>query len=146
LSSQIFQGTLMNRVPGQALFLKNPNCHCVNPNQDLILNPAAWVDAAPGQWGLSSPYYDDYRTARRPNEQMSLGRTFHIRERMFFQIRAEFFNIFNRTELGNPSSGNPFATVTRDKSGNLTGGFGYISPTAIANQPRNGQLVARFQW
>jgi len=146
LSSQVFQGTLMNRVPGQPLFLKNPNCHCINPNQDLILNPTAWADAAPGQWGFSSPYYDDYRFARRPNEQMSLGRTFHIREGMFFQIRAEFFNIFNRTELGNPSSGNPFATVTHDKAGNLTGGFGYISPTAIAAQPRNGQLVARFQW
>ena len=154
LGLQIFQNTLMNRVPGQSLYLKDPNCHCINPTQDLILNPAAWQDAVPGQWGYSSPLYDDYRQARRPNEQMSIGRTFHIREHMSLSIRAEFFNIFNRTELGSPCTNNnnpcstvaPNATTTYDGNHNLTGGFGYINPTSIAAQPRNGQLVARFQW
>ena len=47
--------------------------------------------------GTLVAYYDDYRT-RRPNEQTSLGRTFRLRERISFQIRAEFFNILNRTE------------------------------------------------
>ena len=147
LGSQIGQGTRFNRVPGVPLFLKDPNCHCVNPSQDLVLNPAAWSDAPAGQFGTSSAFYDDYRQQRRPNEQLSLGRTFHFgREGMSFSVRAEFFNVFNRTELGNPSSGNPAATVTHDKAGNLTGGFGYINATAISNQPRNGQLVGRFTW
>jgi hypothetical protein len=147
LGAQIGQGTRFSRVPGVPLFLKDLNCHCVNPNQDLVLNPAAWVDAPPGQFGTSSAYYNDYRQQRRPNEQLSLGRSFRFgREGMSLSVRAEFFNVFNRTELGNPSSGNPAQSVTRDKNGNLTAGFGYINPTGINNQPRNGQLVGRFTW
>jgi hypothetical protein len=35
--------------------------------------------------------------------QMSLGRTFRLREQMSLQIRVEFFNIINRTEINNPT-------------------------------------------
>src|SRR6516162_5889978 len=40
--------TLQNRVAGQSLFLQDPNCHCFDPTTQLVLNPAAWSDAAPG--------------------------------------------------------------------------------------------------
>ena len=78
---------------------------------------------------------------------MSFGRTFHILgEGHFLQVRAEFFNIFNRTYLPNPTTSNPFAATTTS-NGQLTGGFGYINPySSLFFQPRNGQLVARFQW
>ncbi len=33
--------TLFNRVPGQPLLLKDPNCHCIDPTKDLVLNPNA---------------------------------------------------------------------------------------------------------
>ena len=33
--------TFANRVPGVPLYLKNPNCHCVNYGADFVLNPAA---------------------------------------------------------------------------------------------------------
>ena len=64
---------------------------------------------------------------------------------MSFQIRAEFFNVFNRTYMNDPVATNPLQTPTRS-NGVLTGGFGYINPGSLNSQPRNGQLVARFQF
>jgi hypothetical protein len=145
LSSLLFQTTYFNRVPGQPLFLNNPNCHCIDPTRDLVLNPAAWSNPAPGEWGTAAAYYNDFRYARRPNEQLSLGRVFRIREAISFQIRAEFFNAFNRTYMNDPVATNPLQTPTRS-NGILTGGFGYINPGSLNSQPRNGQIVARFQF
>lgn len=145
LGSLLFRGTRMNRVPGQALFLKDLNCHCFDANKDLTLNPAAWVDVPAGEWGYSAAYYSDYRQARRPDEQLSFGRTFRVHEGMTLQVRGEFFNAFNRTVYATPASGNPFASTTRDASGNLTGGYGYINPLS-SGTPRNGQVVFRFQF
>lgn len=152
------QGTLENRVPGQPLFLENPNCHCINPTTQFILNPAAWANPALGQWGTSSPFYNDFRDARRPSESMNIGRNFVIGEsgKMFLNIRAEFFNVFNRTELNNPSAGSPQGTRSCTNGtiaagtnycvagGTSPSGFGSISYTGLQTQPRNGQLVARF--
>jgi hypothetical protein len=158
--------TFWNRVPGQSLFLKDPNCHCIDPTTDLVLNPAAWTDAPAGQFGASAPYYNDYRWQRQPSESVSVARNFVInRERnISFQVRAELQNVFNRLFLASPiavgSGGfpslvgaNPVAPVTRDTLGRLTGGYGYVNwfnggntpliPTAGA-QPRSGQIVARL--
>ena len=146
LSSLLFQTTYFNRVPGQPLFLNDLNCHCIDPTKDLVLNPAAWSNPAAGQWGTSAPYYNDFRYERRPNEQLSLGRMFRIREGMTLQVRAEFFNPFNRTYMNDPVATNPLQTPTHNSQGLLTGGFGYINPGSLQNQPRNGQLVARFQF
>jgi hypothetical protein len=146
LSSVLGFGTYMNRVPGQPFYLTSLNCHCIDPNKQLVLNPAAWSDVGPGQFGNAAPYYDGYRFERRPGEQMSFGRTFRLSESKFLMIRAEFFNIFNRTYLPNPSTSNPLAATTTS-NGVLTGGFGYINPLAsLFFQPRNGQLVARIQF
>ena len=146
INNQTFQpATVMNRVSGQPLFLKDINCGCIDPRKDLVLNPAAWSDAPPGQFGTAAGAYNDFRAQRIPDEQMSLGRTFRMKERMSFHIRAEFFNVFNRTVLPTPNVGNPLATTTRDSSGALTGGFGYVNWTNPGQQ-RNGQIVARLQW
>jgi hypothetical protein len=146
LSAVLGFSTYMNRVAGQPLYLENLNCHCYDPNKQLVLNPAAWTDAAKGQFGTASPYYPDYRYERRPGEQISIGRRFAIGESHSFSIRAEFFNVFNRTYLPNPTTTNPFAATTTS-NGQLTGGFGYVNPySSLFFQPRNGQLVARFQW
>ena len=145
LGSLIYQATRMNRVSGQSLFLQDPNCKCIDPNKAFVLNPAAWVDAAPGQWGVSAPFYNDYRWQRSVAEQASLGRTFRLRERMAIQVRAEYFNIFNRTFLPNPTSANALATQTRNSLGVPTSGFGYVNATATPGA-RNGQLVARFEF
>jgi hypothetical protein len=77
---------------------------------------------------------------------MSLGRIFRIKERNSLEIRAEFFNIFNRTYLANPSLTAPTQPQARNSAGQPTSGWGYINPTSLYTQPRNGQLVARFSF
>jgi hypothetical protein len=114
-----------------------------------VLNPAAWVDAPPGQFSNSSGYFNDFRWQRQVTENMSLGRRFPIKEKMSLELRAEFFNIFNRLYLASPTPFNPTATVTRNREGELTGGFGFVSLNGIGpdgSRPRTGQLVARFQF
>src|SRR5581483_10944610 len=74
LSSLLFRGTRMNRVPGQPLYTVDLNCGgCFDPQKTFVLNPKAWSDPAAGQWGYSPAYYNDYRDIRHPDEQLSLG-------------------------------------------------------------------------
>jgi hypothetical protein len=46
------------RIPGVPLYLKNPNCRCINPYYDQILNPAAWTNPAQGTFGPNALYGD----------------------------------------------------------------------------------------
>jgi len=153
LSTALFAGTFANRVPGVPLFTANLNCHCIDPNSQFVLNPAAWTEPAAGQWGTGAAYYNDYRYQRRPAEGMSFGRTFQLREGMTLQFRAEFYNVFNRLEMNNPTSTNALATQTRNAQGVPTGGFGWINTGSLftlttgsggAESSRQGQLAARF--
>ncbi len=146
LNTYLFQQTVMNRVPGEPLFTADLNCHCFDPNTTFVLNPKAWVNPPLGQYGVSSAYYTDYRQQRRPQENISLARNFRIREGMTFQIRAEFTNIFNRTQINNPTSTNALATQTKTASGQTTAGFGFINNGTVFRTPRQGTLVARFQF
>src|SRR5205085_1864409 len=58
INSLVFRGgTNANRVPGQPLFLKDPDCRCFDHNKEFILNPAAWSNPAPGEWGTAATYY-----------------------------------------------------------------------------------------
>lgn len=146
LATYLFQGTLFNRVPGVPLFTQDLNCHCFDPSRTFVLNPAAWSNPAPGQWGTAAAYYSDYRYQRRPVENLSLGRNFRIKERASLQVRGEFTNVFNRTEPGNPTATNALATQTTNTAGQTTAGFGYINTAAVFSAPRQGQLVARFSF
>jgi Carboxypeptidase regulatory-like domain/TonB dependent receptor len=137
--------TFAIRVPGVPLFLDDLNCHCFDPSKTFVLNPAAWTQPAAGQFGTSSIYFNDYRYQRRPDEEMSFGRTFRLRERMSLAIRMEFFNVFNRTEVNNPTATNSQATQVL-QNGLTASGFGYINAGSVAYGPRSGQLVAQFHW
>ena len=117
----------------------------IDPTTQFVLNPKAWSDPADGQWGFVAPYYSDYRNRRRPNEQVTLGRLFRIREGISFEIRAEYFNVLNRLSLPGFSSSNALATQTRNAAGVPTSGFGYMNSNSAGGQ-RNGQLLARFQF
>ena len=156
--------TFYNRVPGQPLFLVDPNSH-FDPTKQLALNPAAWTDAAPGTYGASAPYYNDFRWQRQPAESLGFGRIFRIKERTQLQIRAEFQNIFNRLFYSMPAdavgifglpSSNP-ATLTAhggsitgagglvNQQGLLSAGYGFTAFAGGAGaRPRSGQLVARI--
>ncbi len=151
LATYTGQSTFVDRVPGVSPFKQDVNCHCFDPNTTFVLNSAAWTNPPVGQFGTAAAYYSDYRYQRRPVENMSLARNFRFKERFNFQIRAEFTNIFNRTEPNNPTANNAFATPTRAQNGNTAGGFGAIitNPATGAvtfSGPRQGTLVARFQF
>ena len=155
-------GSEQIRQAGVPLYLKDLNCGCINPYQDQVLNPAAWTNPAAGTFGpATGTLYSDFRQARRPTENFNFGRTFKLKERYSLQIRAEFVNVFNRTQIGNPITTNPAAALTKNAAGQLNGGFGVINmtvsganiaPTATANAavgqlfqgPRTGTLIARF--
>jgi hypothetical protein len=143
-------GTPMMRAPGVPLYLTDINCRCIDPNNinQRILNPAAWIDVAPGTISPGSGYYNDYRGPHQVNENMNVGRTFRLRERMTLNVRAEFFNVFNRVALGNPSSGNPTTSTTVNSATGAINGFGYynIGSTSNFGGQRNGQLVARLRF
>ena len=152
-SSTLFlRSTYATRVPGEVpLFLVDPNCHCYDPSQTQVLNPAAWTNTPSGTFSPSAAYYNDYRYQRRPSELASFGRTFRIKERMSFQIRAEFNNVFNRTLLLGATAGtyvNPSTALgtnpTRGPDGRYISGFGTINTTGTVSGERQGTLVDRF--
>jgi len=142
-----------NHVPGVPLFTHDLNCHCFDPNKEFVLNPAAWTQPGPGQWGASAAYYDDYRSQRRPNENLGLGRAIRFRERYELNLRIEFANIFNRAEMPAPVSTNAAATPQRNSQGVPSAGFGQINTAGIGPATniqtptsRQGTAVVRFKF
>ena len=134
---------------GKPLFLKDLNCHCIDPTKDLVLNPDAWTNPQDGQFGTGATYYNDYRYPRRPSESMSLGRVFKFGEQgKALTVRMNFQNIFNRLQLQNPAGTNILAPTTRNTNGQLTGGFGFINYVggSTFQPPRQGTLEMRFQF
>ncbi len=146
IAALVFQTTTMNRVAGEPLHLKALDSDEFDPNADFVLNPAAWANPAPGQFGTSPAYYDDFRYQRRPDEQLSVGRSFRIRNRARFEVRGEFFNALNRIQLNNPDAGNPLQTQARNAQGVPTSGFGRINTGSVYGPPRSGQIVTRLSW
>jgi hypothetical protein len=146
--------TFMNRVPGQPLFLVNPNSH-FDPTTQLVLNPNAWVEAPYGTFGSSAAYFNDFRWQRQPAESLALGRIFAVGKegRYRLQVRAEFQNIFNRTFYAAPSNSGATTTTSATVRANslsgtgnlLSSGWGYVNwLNGGSAQPRSGQIVARF--
>jgi len=165
-------GSQMYRT-GQPLYLKDLNCGCINPYTDQVLNPAAWANPASGTYGpgpintaagFYNLLYSDFRAARRPSESFNIGRNFRIGKQdrpVILSIRAEFTNIFNRTELHNAPTTNPLASPTKNAAGQYTAGFGAINQvfainafdtqaalngigaTGYTGLPRQGTIVAR---
>ena len=104
--------------------------------------------SALGQFGSSAAYYTDYRKQRRPVENLNLGRTFRIKERVSFNVRMELTNVFNRAFWSDPVNTNAKALPLRLANGNTTAGFGRLVTTtqlSTANLlPRSGVVVARL--
>jgi hypothetical protein len=62
-------------------------------------------------------------------------------------VRVDFSNVFNRTQLNNPTATGYATAQSRKADGTNSGGFGYINlaTTGTQNgQPRNGTVVARL--
>jgi Carboxypeptidase regulatory-like domain/TonB dependent receptor len=143
--------TFKNRVAGQPLFTIDPNAS-FDPTSKLVLNPNAWTEPAPGTFGASPAYFNDYRWKRQPSESLAFGRTFAYKERLKFSVRAEFQNILNRTTYSIPATAG--ATTTTSPTGRanslsgttglLSAGWGYVNwVQGAGTTPRSGQIVAR---
>jgi hypothetical protein len=152
--------TFWNRT-GQPLFNFDPNCKCFDPTTQIVLNAAAWSDAPAGTFGTAAAYYNNYRWQRQPSESLSLGRTFGLAKenRIKLDVRAEFFNVFNRLFLASPfgvatgaaaaqtTGPNPAAPTVRNTQGALVSGYGFVNTfNGNGSQPRTGQIVARFSF
>jgi hypothetical protein len=131
----------------------NPLNGNFNPWTDLLLNPAAWtacpINTNCGNSG--NDFLKGFRGRRHPSENANIGRNFRIKERMNFQIRGEFIDIFNRDlELGSPSTTNPQNPITKNSLGIITGGFGtapaYLAPGSGGVAGRTGTVIMRFSF
>ena len=151
--------TPVNRNPGVPLFATmpdgghDPNCKCFDPNKQLLINPAAYTNPASGQFGSSSPFFNDYRWMRQPSEAMSFARNFKMGKegKYNLQVRAEFQNVLNRRFYGAPSGGSIATATTFNTTpgsalfGSVSGGLGYVNAVnGFGSTPRSGQMVARF--
>jgi hypothetical protein len=138
----------MTRVPGQPLYLVDPNGK-IDPTKQLILNPAAWMECGPtATFGCGAPRYTDFRQRRAPQEDIGLGRRFVLPGKelgRYFEIRMEMYNPFNRIVFPNIGVGNPITSASHNSNGLLTGGFGFMNVNNIAaGTARNMLVVARI--
>jgi hypothetical protein len=83
--------------------------------------------------GNAAPTYDNLRTAPFYGEDLSILKKTRISETMSLEIRAEVFNIFNRSRFAAPDT-------NLDNAGN----FGIQARFSDIFQPRRIQLGARF--
>ena len=145
IANLTFQGAAREVRTGQPLYLQNLDCHCFDPNTAFLLNPAAWTNPAPGQFGTQT-YYGDFRGSAPSGGEPVRWAAIPDPRGKRLNIRAEFTNVFNRTQPNDPAATNPQQTQTVNKvTGQTTAGFGYINTlgTTFA-PPRQGQIVARF--
>jgi hypothetical protein len=112
-----------NVVPGVNPYMRSHN-HSIT---DTWLNPAAFVSPAPGQWG-DSPR-DGYFGPGFWNYDMSVLKTFPIRESQSLIFRVDFLDAFNHTNWdgGGTTIGGTSATVVANVSTSQYGG------TPVAN-------------
>jgi hypothetical protein len=77
------------------------------------------------------PHYVDW--------DVSLTRRFPITERTYFLFEADYFNVLNHTNLGDPNTtlGSTFGQITSTSPQNWTA-------TAPQNDPRIAQLSLKF--
>lgn len=126
------------------------NCHCYDPTKTIVLNKNAWANIPDGVFGAQQSTIRGLRGVRQPLENVNFSRNFRIRERMSFQIRAEFQNAFNRTRYGTTGSaavnvGNfQSSPTTNAQTGLYSGGFGTIVPTGGTTGFRTGLLIGRL--
>jgi hypothetical protein len=113
------------------------------------LNQAAFSNPTSGGFGnvakgsFLGPHYVDW--------DASLARKFPITEQRFLQFRAEYFNLFNHTNLGDPGTtcGGSTAGGVCTNSGGSFGRITSTSPqnwagTAPQNDPRIAQLSLKM--
>jgi hypothetical protein len=125
------------RVAGQPLYTSGVNINNLktyNPYTTQVLNPAAWAQCPVAtNCGDTGNFIKGFRGPRNPKENANIGRNFRIKERMNFQIRGEFTNIFNRTLMAQPIATSPQNALTKNSLGIYTAGYGVINAYQAPN-------------
>ena len=119
----IFNGHLRpNRVagvpiltgPGRADF--QPLNGLTGQAGDVLLNRAAFSTPAAFTFGNLGVFLPDVRAFGIRNEDISVMKKFRFLERRAFELRGDFFNAFNRRNLGAP-----ITDLTNPNFGRITG-------------------------
>jgi hypothetical protein len=132
-------------LPRLADGLQRPNLVCPTPGTGISYHHAGatgepmfdvncFADPGDQQLGNAPRYFEDLRLDGIRNVDAALRKQFAITERARLQIRAEAFNVFNRTRFGLPVNA----------YGNSQ--FGVVNSLAPGFTPRRMQLVARFEF
>jgi hypothetical protein len=103
-----------------------------NPTIDMWLNRAAFTNSPAFTFGNVGRNLPRTRTDGWNNIDLSLMKTFRIRERYKLQFRAESFNFTNT-----PTFGNPAANID-------AGNFGTVTGFAANSRPREFQLALKL--
>jgi len=107
----------------------NPGCPTSNNTGCYFLPSAFALNTTLGSFGNVNRRF--FHGPGFNNTDFGFLKRTVIREQMAFDIRVEFFNIFNHTQFNNPT-------------GNISAGnFGVVTS---ARDPRIGQISAKFYW
>ena len=105
------------------------NAYTPERNAATYLNRAAFANNAPGTYGNAGR--DAFRGPGSLNVDVSLSRTFPIREHFHLETRAESFNVINHVNLNNPTT-----ALNSSNFGKITG----------AADPRILQFVMKLKF
>jgi len=117
--------------------LANLGCY-VSVNGKSVLIPPAF-----GSLGTTAP--NMFRGLPYYNVDLNVTKIFKFKERMTFQFRAEFFNIFNHPDISNPFGGPGGDNTYTDPSGDAGASFGFrpTTPDVLSSNPVLGSGGAR---
>ena len=127
------------------------NCHCYDPTKTQVLNPNAWVNVPDGQWANDFSSHSLLSRLPVPDRESQPRPDFPVQRGDTLNVRVEFQNAFNRTQLPQPNGTSAFgfnlpsAQVTTANGVN-TGGFGSVVPIAGTANSRTGLFVGRLQF
>jgi hypothetical protein len=117
-----------NIVPGCAINTTGSATSRINE----WFNPNCFSQPAPFTFGNAPRELTNVRGGGVNNSDFALFKDTHLTERLKLQFRAEFFNLFNRVQFGEP--GQTFGAP----------GFGIVNYQL--NQPRLAQLALRLEF
>jgi hypothetical protein len=130
-----------HRFVNPAAFTRPPNFRGTTAAIGSAEYRAYYAD--PSQFfGSAAPAYDNLRARPFYNEDLSILKKTRINETAYFEIRAEFFNLFNRSRFGAP--GVNLNDINPGNAANPLGNFGVSALGFNLDQPRRIQLGARF--
>jgi hypothetical protein len=117
------------------------------------VNCRSWLSQAtfsnPASGGFGNVVKGSFRGPRYADWDVSAARNFPITERTSLQIRADYFNFLNHTNLGDPGTGCG-GSAAGGSCVNTGGSFGRITSTSPQNwssspgTPQNDPRIAQF--